>query len=109
MLDDFSKEEIEFFENIIPQIADSYLVGRLADIIWVLRRKFDFLRIAIANFLNIPKDESTWHASTRIIWQRILYLIMSMGSAFNAEKDIVKQDFLNIFQGFRPYQQHILS
>ena len=77
--DDFQEADIAFFVEVIPAIEDPCLKGRLADLIWLKKRDFQFALTAVDSYRSIPLDSETWMDTGRDCWKRATSLILSLG------------------------------
>lgn len=80
--DDFSEADIDFFAEIAGEIDDPRLRARLADLVWLKRRKgvdrFPFVLMAIDAYREIPLNSGTWYKWNEC-WERAIVLAKSIG------------------------------
>lgn len=80
-LDDFSERQIEVFSEVLPDIADSELRSRVADIVWTRKRNHLAAETAIEAYISSAErleDPNHWtHSEKRI--RRALRLAASLG------------------------------
>ncbi len=83
-LDDFTDEGIHFIEEVFENIESDEVKARLADILWLKKRKIEYAKIAIYSYISQAKkleDFNNW-VSTYIRIERALIL-----SSFFKRKD----------------------
>ncbi|WP_442764265.1 DUF4209 domain-containing protein [Sulfurospirillum cavolei] len=82
ILDDFSSEELEFFELILPECKTYQIKARIADVLWTLKRgkAIDFVKIAIENYQKYPLSHDTIHYA-RKVWQRAILLALTINQS----------------------------
>lgn len=58
ILDDFTEQDLEFFESILDEITDCKLKSRIADILWILKspKNIKFLEIAANEYSKISLE-----------------------------------------------------
>ena len=80
--DDFADEEIQFFANIIDEIKDPLLKGRLADLVWLkgVPRQVKFALTAIDSYTKMPLDTRTWFLDGKPCWRRAIGLSRMIGA-----------------------------
>jgi tetratricopeptide (TPR) repeat protein len=61
--EDFTMDELSFFEQILDDISEPFLKARLADILWLLRKpkNINHARLAIDAYIDHEIDEKSWH------------------------------------------------
>lgn len=88
--DDFSEEDIVFFSQIVDEIDDPWLKGRLADLVWLKNRSlgFKFALAAIDAYRMLPLDVNTWVRGGRECWERTISLakMLKAGAGDRVEK-----------------------
>ncbi|VVE20115.1 DUF4209 domain-containing protein [Pandoraea terrigena] len=109
--DDFSEHEIALFAEVAPEVANSHLRARLADLVWLHPRKFGvkYAHLAIDSYREIPPSDESWFASGREYWARALTLAMSIGSGAGPrigeiEASLISAIFANGDRGYVPLQ-----
>jgi len=72
MPDDFTKDELHFFEEILNDIEEPWLKARLADLLWLLRKpkKPEHAKAAIDSYTSHLIDDETWHRDVDDCWER---------------------------------------
>ena len=82
ILDDFSSEELDFFELILPECKAYQIKARIADVLWTLKRgkAIDFAKIAIENYQEYPLSHDTIHYA-RKAWQRAILLTLTINQS----------------------------
>lgn len=78
--DDFTPEELVFFEEILNDVKEPWLKARLADLLWLLRKpkKPEHARAAIDAYVSQPIDDETWHRDVNDCWERAARLCMQI-------------------------------
>jgi len=78
--DDFTEEELIFFEEILDDVKELWLKARLADILWLLRKpkKPEHAKTAIDSYISQPIDDETWHRDVNNCWERAARLCMQI-------------------------------
>lgn len=61
ILEDFTEQDLEFFESILDEITDCRLKSRIADILWILKnsKNTKFLEIAANEYSKISLEPSS--------------------------------------------------
>ncbi len=75
--DDFLKQDLEFFAEIVEHIDDARLKARLADILWLTgapRRDHQMALTAIDRYRSIPLDIENWRDDGKECWHRAFAL-----------------------------------
>ncbi|GAA5262713.1 DUF4209 domain-containing protein [Methanocalculus sp. MC3] len=97
--DDFSKDDITFFANIVELIGDPWLKSRLSDLVWLKQRprKFQFALHAIDSYRSISLDQETWLDGGCDCWDRAIKLALSLnkgaGSRLKEMEELIIQTF----------------
>jgi len=78
--DDFTKEDLQFFEEILNDIKEPWLKARLADLLWLLRKPKnpEHAKAAIDSYTSHPIDDETWHRDVDDCWERAVRLCMQI-------------------------------
>lgn len=78
--DDFTPEELAFFEEILNDVREPWLKARLADLLWLLRKpkKPEHAKAAIDSYVSQPIDDETWHRDVNDCWERAARLCMQI-------------------------------
>ena len=76
VLDDFTESEIGFFAEIVNEIDNSILKGRLADLVWCKGKPRDvkFALTAIDSYTQLSLDMDTWIKDGHQCWERAIRL-----------------------------------
>lgn len=79
--EDFTSEELSFFENILSDVNEPWLKARLADLLWLLRKPKnpEHAKIAIDFYVFQSIDDETWHRDVNVCWERAARLCMQIG------------------------------
>ena len=78
--DDFTQEELAFFEEILHDINEPWLRARIADLLWLLRKPKnpEHAKAAIDSYVFQPIDDETWHRDVNDCWERAARLCMQI-------------------------------
>jgi|TARA_A100001391_G_scaffold205243_1_gene204386 tetratricopeptide (TPR) repeat protein len=92
--DDFTVEELAFFEEILNDVNDPWVQARLADLLWLCRKPKnpDHARIAIAAYLQQPINADSWLRDVDDCWERAARLAMQIKD-FDKLDEITNQLF----------------
>jgi hypothetical protein len=87
ILDDFGEEELAFFKAVLPEITDAEMQARIGDILWLRKRDYAAVEVAIEAYLRsaiLLEDPKSWPACIDRI-ERGLQLAKTTGNepAFN--------------------------
>lgn len=87
--EDFSVDELDFFEDILNDINEHWLKARLADLLWLLRKpkNAEHARIAIDLYISHVIDSETWHRGVKECLERAARLCIQIRE-FNKLKEI---------------------
>lgn len=79
---DFTDDDILFFSQIVEDINNHLLKGRISDIAWFRNRSLGikFPLIAIDSYISIPLDTVTWTRVGRDCWRRAITLSKFLGA-----------------------------
>ena len=77
--DDFNEADIAFFAEVIPAVEDPWLKGRLADLVWLIKRDFKAALTAVDSYRLIPLDFENWMEMGKDCWKRAISLTLSLG------------------------------
>lgn len=78
--DDFSEDDIDFFESILDDVDEPWLKARLADILW-LRKKpknITHAKAAITAYIIHPINARTWRRDIDDCWERAIRLCLQI-------------------------------
>src|SRR5690606_34314701 len=78
--DDFTEEELMFFEAILNDVNEPWLKARLADLLWLLRKpkNLEHAKAAIDSYISQQLDDETWHRDVKDCWERAARLCMQV-------------------------------
>lgn len=76
--EDFTDNDIEFFENIVEECNDFRLQARIADILWLLKKKKNIkhLELAVENYMKFSMDIDDFHKDSNKCIERAIRLII---------------------------------
>lgn len=92
-VEDFTEEDIIFFENIVEYCSNNMLQARIADILWLLKKKKNIkhLEIAVCNYMKFPIDNNSVH--TKNYMERAIKLNLLAKKSIDETQEFL----LNIF------------
>lgn len=78
--DDFHKEELMFFEEILDDVNEPCLKARLADLLWLLRKPKnpEHAKTAIDTYVSQQIDDESWNHDVIYCWERAARLCMQI-------------------------------
>ena len=76
--DDFRDEDISFFAEAVAMIEDPWLKARLADLVWLRQRDYDFALQAVDSYRSIQLNPKTWTEGVRECWQRATSIVLAL-------------------------------
>lgn len=78
--EDFTEDELAFFDEIISDINEPWLKSRLADILWLLKRprNIEYAKLAITSYISLPIDGATWVCDVNKCWERVTRLCIQI-------------------------------
>lgn len=70
--EDFTEQELVFFETIISHVDDIWLKARVADLLWLCKKPKDpdLARVAIEAYMSHPIDSKNWRRGVDDCWER---------------------------------------
>ena len=96
--DDFHEADIGFLAEVIPAIEDPWLKGRLADLVWLIKRDFKSALTAVDSYRLIPLDAETWMEMGRDCWKRAISLTLSLGKGAGNRRVEMSVKLLEAFE-----------
>lgn len=93
--EDFTTEELTFFEDILDDINEPLLKARLADLLWLCKKPKNpaHAKIAIESYVAHTIDAETWHRDVNVCWERAVRLCVQIGD-FEKLNEIKSELFL---------------
>lgn len=93
--EDFTVENLDFFDEILNDVNDPWLKSRLADLLWLCKKPKnpDHAKMAINSYIAHPIDPMTWQRGINNCWERAARLAMQIRD-FDKLKEIKNQLFL---------------
>src|SRR5690606_9242067 len=78
--EDFTTEELVFFETILDDLNEPWLKARLADLLWLCKKPKNpnHVKLAIKSYLVHTIDSETWHRDVNDCWERAARLAMQI-------------------------------
>lgn len=78
--EDFTHDELTFFEQILNDINEPFFKARIADLLWVILKpkKVDHAKIAIDAYITHKIDDQTWHLDIKQCFERAARLSMQI-------------------------------
>jgi hypothetical protein len=102
--EDFGEPDIEFFCMIVDEIDDAWLQGRLADLIWLVRKTPRSPRhalMAIDAYRKIPLDAETWSREGDECWERAISLTQMLRAGAGDRMKDIESEIIAAFQATR--------
>lgn len=96
--DDFTESDIAFFHEAVPQVSDARLRGRLADLVWLLKKAPRVPAVAVTAidaYRELPLEIDTWLRDGRQCWTRALSLARSLGELADTRLDEMEATMLS--------------
>lgn len=92
--EDFSEDDLLFFEETLEDVTEAWLKSRLADLLWLCKkpRNPDHAKTAIDSYISHGLDSDTWHRDANDCWERAARLCMQLRD-FNRLDKIKNQLF----------------
>jgi len=90
---DFTDNDIKFFEDIVDECNDFRLQARIADILWLIKKKKNIkhLELAVENYMKFPMDIDNFHKdSDKCIERAIRLIILSKRPIDNIQKFLLQ-------------------
>ncbi|MBU1222056.1 DUF4209 domain-containing protein [Myxococcota bacterium] len=100
MLEDFKKEDLDFFEDILPQLKLPCLESRLADLIKTAdrNRSYKLNLQAIDAYRKTPLETEEWIRDGRDCWYRAIYLAKIMGNTAEKYLNEMETEIIDAFR-----------
>ncbi|WP_046018075.1 DUF4209 domain-containing protein [Marinomonas sp. S3726] len=78
--EDFTEDELQFFDEILVDVTEPWLKSRLADLLWLCKkpRNPDHAKTAIDSYISHGLDSDTWHRDVNNCWERAARLCMQL-------------------------------
>ncbi len=95
--EDFTADDLIFFENILDEVDEPWLKARLADLLWLIRKPKnpDHAIIAIDSYIVHVVDPDTWQHDINDCWERAARLAMQV-----KDFDRLNQIKMRLFSAF---------
>jgi tetratricopeptide (TPR) repeat protein len=95
--EDFTENELAFFEEILNDINEPWIKARLADLLWLLRRPKnpEHAKTAIDSYIHHVIDCETWHRDVNDCWERAARLSMQIRDCDRLEE--IKKKLFSAF------------
>lgn len=106
--EDFTEEDISFFEEIIEECNDFRLKARIGDILWLYKPKKNIkhLEIAIENFMQFPLDnDSLFREDSKGCFSRAIKLALST----KRSTQVIETTLLDAFNNTKQEEGHYCS
>jgi hypothetical protein len=100
--DDFTEEELIFFQEILNDVNEPWLKARIADLLWLLLipKNPENAKIAIDSYISEPINGEAWHRGVKDCWERAARLSMQIKD-FDRLK-IIKSKLFSAFSSEYP-------
>lgn len=95
--EDFTVEELTFFEEILDDVTEPWLKARLADLLWLCKtpKNPNHAKIAIESYISHDIDPDTWNRDVNDCWERAARLCMQLG--ISDKLDAIKNQLFTAF------------
>jgi tetratricopeptide (TPR) repeat protein len=96
--EDFTVDELSFFEEILNDVTEPWLKARLADLLWLCKtpKSPSHAKIAIESYISHDIDSDTWYRGVNNCWERAARLCMQLGD-FD-KLDVIKSQLFSSFE-----------
>lgn len=107
ILEDFTEQDLEFFESILDEITDCRLKSRIADILWIIKipKNIKFLGIAVNEYSKISLEPSSLNQFKIDVFERAIRLSRLSKITKNQYVEISNQ-ILECFNKAEPTDRH---
>ncbi len=68
--DDFTEDELNFFEEVTASIAEPWLAARVADILWLRRKNIKYAQMAMDAYISRDIAPNIWCRDIKNCWER---------------------------------------
>ncbi|WP_087871254.1 DUF7380 domain-containing protein, partial [Bathymodiolus platifrons methanotrophic gill symbiont] len=72
--DSFTQDALVFFEEILPVVDNMWLKARLADLLWLCKKKGNHAKIAVNAYISHSIDSGNWHIGVSDCFHRAIIL-----------------------------------
>lgn len=96
-IEDLTENGLLFLKEFVSLTENYVLKGRIADILWLRGKEFEYAKMAIACFKQYPMTEMTWYDDSSKVWERTIRMLLKFGKGLQAEFDAVQHDFSSLF------------
>lgn len=95
-ISDFNENDIAFFENIVEHCSDIMLQARIADILWLVKKKKNIrhLEIAVNCYLHFPTIDSEFKKHTKDNIERAIRLTIIAKKPLTDIQNLLLKSFL---------------
>ena len=78
--EDFTVDELSFFEEILDDVIDPWMKSRLADLLWLCKkpRNPNYAKTAIDSYISHGLDSDGWSRDVDDCWERAARLCMQL-------------------------------
>ena len=96
--EDFTTDELAFFEEILDDVTEPWLKSRLADLLWLCKKpkNQNHAKAAIESYISHGIDSDTWHRDVNHCWERAARLCMQLRDSNRL--DYIKNQLFSSFQ-----------
>lgn len=107
ILEDFTGQDLEFFESILDEITDCRLKSRIADILWILKspKNIKFLEIAVNEYSKISLEPKSLNQFKIDAFERAIRLSRLSEITKNQYAEILNK-ILECFNKAEPTDQY---
>ncbi|WP_431474021.1 DUF4209 domain-containing protein [Marinobacter sp. KM021] len=95
--EDFTKEELEFFEIILSDMDEPWLKARLSDLLWLCKRPKnpDNAILAVESYISHPIDSNSWRKDIDNCWERAARIAMQIKAKDKIE--LIRDELFSAF------------
>jgi hypothetical protein len=99
--DDFTEADLKFFESILPEIEDIFLLSRIADTLWLRGepKNKEYALYAIDAYVKYPLNSERFIIENSLnAWERALYLSKILKTSGNERFEKIINTLYDTFQ-----------
>ena len=98
--EDFQEPDVDLLAQISEEVADPWIQGRLADIVWLLKKPRNprYALVAIDAYSKIPLDVETWLRGGQECWERAITLSCMLGAGAGQRLQDIERAMVDAFR-----------
>ncbi len=95
--DDFSENDLEVFDRVCRTTNNIWLKGRLADVLWLVKKpkNFEYALVAIDSYSSLPLSVDTWYSDVSNCWERAIVLAMMLRDGASDRLERIEKEMLH--------------